>query len=448
MFDCTTMSMVGKRLLVPALAVLTASGAIARAAEAADGELDRRFGNDGRVVTGFSNPSNDGANDIAIQADGRIVAVGVTSPPRGAGDFGIARYNANGTLDTTFGNGGLVITDFSKGIASDEVANAVAIQRDGKIVVAGTRREFNFVTTVAIARYDTNGAPDPTFGAGGRIVIPFGTLRSAANDVAIADDGKIVVVGNADNAWAIARFNADGSPDASFEGDGLVLTSFGNNFAEANAVSVLDDGRIVAAGTSAPDIDSVFALARYNTDGSLDQGFGTGGVVETDVAPDGSDAAHGLAIQADGKIVVAGGAGNDAGTSSSFGVVRYEADGSLDAGFGTAGITIVTATTFSEGRDIALQADERIVVAGSIFPGLASADVAVLRLDQHGVRDETFGSRGLAVAGFASVNPSGFHVGRAVAVQRDGKIVAAGNVNGDFGLARFEATSPLGMTPR
>ena len=308
---------------------------------AADGGIDTTFGTGGRVTTDFG-PYDDEANAVAIQADDKIVAAGTTGGTDR--DFALARYNTDGTLDTTFGTGGKVTTDFTDirgtittwGRSDSDNANAVAIQSDGKIVAAGTAG----VTDFALARYNTDGTLDTTFGTGGRV-----TTYSSANTpissaiasaVAIQSDGKIVVAGYAYNSdqqvnynqydFALARFNTDGTFDSTFGTGGIVVTAVGEgtDYDYAYAVAIQTDGKIVAAGATGPrsnygGTDDKFALVRYNTNGTLDTSFGTGGMVTTT----NYDKAYAVAIQSDGKIVAAGHGYSSSSYYTDFVVVRY-----------------------------------------------------------------------------------------------------------------------------
>ena len=223
-------------------------------------------------------------------------------------DVALVRYNADGSLDPTFGVGGRVLTDVSGG---GEVASGVVLQPDSKIVVAGFAERANSAGNDGlILRYDSNGVLDPTFGSNGVVLTPF----LAARSLALAPDGRIVVAGGASDPanpggfFAVARFLKNGALDASFDGDGWNTTDLAGFDESAAAVSVQLDGKVLAAGTSAnPDFSLDFALLRYNADGTDDWTFGTLGRVITDFAGR-SDGARGIALQPDGKIVLAGSA--------------------------------------------------------------------------------------------------------------------------------------------
>jgi uncharacterized delta-60 repeat protein len=318
-----------------------------------DGTLDSTFGTGGKVLTSFGG-SLSAASDVAIQPDGKIVAVGIAN-----GDFGIARYNSDGSLDAGFGTGGLVTTDFG----SFDQANGVALQPDGKIVVVGF-----LIDAVGVARYNADGSLDSTFGTGGKVITDATALPDGAFDVAITSAGKIVVVGGATfgaSDFLVIRYNADGSLDSSFGTGGIVTTDFGGSDT-AFGVALTADGKITAAGVmraAAPGSPGDFALARYNSDGSLDSSFGSGGKVLTDFSSS-DDTGNGLVIQPDGSITVAGITGT-AATGTSFAVARYTAAGALDTSFGSAGKAMASfGNQINNAFDIAAQPDGKLVVAG------------------------------------------------------------------------------------
>src|SRR5215469_11604753 len=277
-----------------------------------NGTLDVTFGSGGKVTTDFGGPY-DGASSVAIRADGKILAAGTTVNSSSIADFALARYNPNGTLDTTFGKGGKVTTDFA-GVSAN--AYSIAIQADGKVVVAGVAN-IDGGEDFALARYNLDGTPDLSFGTGGRVVTAFGTVAQGfswaeGSSVAIQADGKIVLAGDAyiDPGFdiALARYNPNGTLDATFGTGGKVLTDFadltGMAFSSeaANSVAIRSDGKIVAAGRTFVTTGYNWALARYNNNGTLDTSFGKGGKVMTDFAGD-SDEVYAVAVQPDGKAV-------------------------------------------------------------------------------------------------------------------------------------------------
>ena len=336
----------------------------------ANGALDSTFGAGGKVTTDLGGANL--AHSVAIQSDGKIVAAGDS-----AGGFALARYTINGSLDSTFGSGGKVTTPFGFTAAG----RSVAIQSDGKIVVAGLVGIS--AIDVAVARYDVDGSLDSTFGTGGKVTTDFGA-NDIGDSVAIQNDGKIVVAGYTTSGLAdsgtgdfiVARYETDGSLDTTFGTGGKVTTDFGGG-EEARSVSIQSNGRIVVAGNSdaaGGGTGSDFALARYNTDGSLDTTFGTGGKVTTDFA--GAETGYEVAAQSDGRIAMAGHTSSPAG--SDFAVARYNSDGSLDTTFGTGGKVTTDFGDVEPGLALVVQSDRKIIVAG-LTEGGGDRDFAAAR---------------------------------------------------------------------
>ena len=269
-----------------------------------DGSLDASFGLDGKVSTSFQDIEGGAINprSLVIQSDGKIIVAG-WADKIGKYNFILARYNIDGSLDASFDDDGRVIIDFGEG----EKANSVALQADGKIIVAGETGFSDFV----LVRYNTNGSLDASFGLSARVVTPIGTNDDVANDLVIQPDGKIVVAGYSKNStdedFALVRYNTDGSLDASFDTDGIVITDFNSGRSDfAQSMVIQSDGKIVLAGYSNGEssFDQNLALARFNVDGSLDVTFNSDGKVNNAFSRN----THGrsVAIQSDGKIVVAG----------------------------------------------------------------------------------------------------------------------------------------------
>jgi len=424
--------------------------------KADDGDLDKSFGVGGKVITDFSG-GEDEATAVAIQNDGKIVAVGSTIKPLVAAnrDFALARYNADGSLDKSFGTGGKVATDFG----NSDIALAVAIQQDGKIISAGKAFKNGQSATdtgnyFAVARHNSDGSLDTSFGSGGKVIGDLG----AADALAIQDDGRIVAagVGLDDSpfpapAFVVVRYNVDGSLDTSFGGSGRVTTAFfpggavsgGGN--TVRGVVIQADGKIVAAGSAFNSVAmrTVYALARYNSDGSLDMSFGSGGKVLSSILDD--SFAIALTIQSHNKIVVAGSASARDGSGTAFAVARYNGDGSLDASFGSGGKA--TDDFFGIGsivRAVTFRADGEIVAAGSVPKGKKGFDFAVARYKSDGSLDTRFGSGGKVITELSSDEDDDAN---AVAIQSDGQIVVAGTTDtGDeFALARYNTEQDFAL---
>src|SRR2546430_118034 len=293
------------RVFVFAMATMFVFSGSGRVAQAADGDLDPTFGNGGKVVTDFNN-STDWLSRIALQPDGKIVAVGDTHPShRGA----LARYNPDGTLDATFGNGGKVVT----------VAN----------------------------------------------------VRESANGLLILPDGKIMISGSIDlpsshdTSFALLRFNSDGSVDSTFGNGGLVTTNINIDDDYAYAIARQSDGKIVAAGRRGIQFYPTeqrkgnVALARYNPDGSLDATFGNGGTGGNEFWQGLESYAIQLIIQPDGKLIIVG------ESSYEFLVARYNSNGTLDTTFGNGGHALINfSSNWDHGRDAVLQPDGKIILTG------------------------------------------------------------------------------------
>jgi uncharacterized delta-60 repeat protein len=383
-----------------------------------DGTMDLEFGDFGTVMIVTLYTNSIGA--VAIQADGYIVAAGYIQA--GDGDFLIARLDPSGELDPYFGNGGLVVTDFDGGA---DGAMGVVIQPDGKIVAAGSAEDGGDLDFAA-ARYNPDGTLDTSFDVDGKVTIGFGELERCY-DVALLEDGDLVLVGEIvpdllDTDFAVARLNPDGTLDTGFDGDGRLTTGFGGDD-DAHAVAIQPDGKIVAAGS---DYDNV-RLARYQPDGTLDSSFDGDGKLSID-SLDGS--LRDVAIQPDGKIVLLG------WSSDKYILYRLNPDASLDPTFDADGIAYFDLGGNDYGYSLALQSDGRILASGM------SGNIAVLiRLWPDGTLD-TGGQQALDFAD-PFLGPDALELVSDLALQPDGKIVLAGDIGNapdserNFALARF-----------
>jgi uncharacterized delta-60 repeat protein len=278
-----------------------------------NGSLDTSFSTDGKLTTDISGGSN-AAYALVIQSDGKIVIAGYAS--LGIIDFALARYDTNGNLDNTFDTDGILTTAIG---SSTDIVQAIALQTDGKIVVAGytvTDGTADFV----LARYNTNGTLDSSFGFEGTLITSIGAIGDYVSALQLQSDGKIVVAGRSDNDFALARYTTGGLPDLSFDSDGIVTTTVGVSSATAWALAIQSDGKILAAGVAFNGNDYDFALVRYTTTGALDTGFDTDGKVTTAIGSS-IDYANAIAIQADGKIAVAG--YTTVGSRKDFALTRY-----------------------------------------------------------------------------------------------------------------------------
>jgi uncharacterized delta-60 repeat protein len=342
----------------------------------------------------------------------------------------VVRYNPNGTLDSTFGSGGKVITDFGL----TDIVRSVAIQPDGKIVVAGDT--YDIVTAFgqyALARYNPDGSLDASFGSGGLVTSFFGGQGCAANAIALQPDGKIIVAGeetvnfiigdSGDLDFAVARYNTDGSLDSTFGSGGVVTTDYFHLSDTATSVRLQPDGKIVAVGSSEQSSTFFnFAVVRYLPNGALDSGFGRQGKVFTDLRRQNGEGAAAAVLQADGKIVTGGyafgGTGNDP-----FVLVRYNSNGKVDSTFGRNGImTINFGRVLQSTGGLAVQPDGKIVAVGSSSGESSADDFLISRILPTGQLDSSFGTGGKVTTSFGNLNGGSF----ATALQSDGKIVAVG----------------------
>ena len=420
-------------------------------AQAAAGDLDPTFGTTGMVMTDI-NRSTDIAQAVAIQADGKLVVVGQTYKHNDYSDedFVVTRYNTDGTLDNTFGARGRVRTDFP-GLAA--VPSAVLIQPDGKIVVAGGAFPlFTFAGNFEVVRYNPNGSLDTSFGNGGIVTTNF-PEGSYAFDVALQPDGKIIAAGTvfvdfvigdqSDTDFALARYNPDGTPDATFGNGGQVSTDFVGMEDDVFSVLIQPDGKIVAVGSANnPATYYDFAAVRYLSNGTIDTTFGVAGKVTTDFGDQNFDRARSAALQSDGRILAAGFAISQNGGVQNFAVARYTSNGVLDTTFSRDGKTQIDfGNCCQSATKVLLQSDGKIIAVGGSNGESSEDDFLLARLNPRGSLDNTFGVGGQVRTSFGDLNGGA----NGAALQSDGKIVAVGfqatftNQWSNFALARYLA---------
>ncbi|MCA1681276.1 MAG: hypothetical protein LC777_21195, partial [Actinobacteria bacterium] len=365
---------------------------------------------------------------MVVQPDGKVVAGGfrIGGDPN-TSSFVLARYNLDGSLDTDpttgFGDGGKVTTLVGGGSPSI-ILSALALQSDGKIVAAGGNK---------IVRYNDDGSLDDTgFGTDGIQTLPSPVDVKA---VAVAPDGRIVVAGlyrpvGGGTEFMVARFNSDGSPDTGFGTDGIQTPDFPGGDASAYGVAVQSNGKIVAAGDANLPTGKDFALVRYNTDGSLDGFFSGDGKQTTDFA--GGNGADDIVLLPDGKVLVAGYSESTTDTLDDFAVARYTPAGELDPSFDGDGRQTIdfvgddgVGGRYDYGEGIALQQNGMAVVAGVTYDPEFTGDFAVARLTAAGALDTTFAGDGTQTIDF-SVDFPRDDSGNDVAIAADGKVVVAG----------------------
>jgi uncharacterized delta-60 repeat protein len=415
------------------LAACLLAGVYVDAAQATPGALDPSFGPGGKVTTSIGGGYDDYANGLVLQPDGKVVVAGSSFNLATAQDFTLVRYSPDGSLDTSFNGTGKVTTAIGSGL---DAAQAIALQPDGKLVVAGySSNGFNF--DFALARYNPDGSLDTSFNGTGKVMTPFALYDDLAFALGLQPDGKIVVAGRAFNGsnydFALARYNPDGSLDTSFNGTGKVTTAIGTTDDEAYGLALQPDGKVVAAGLSRGGSQTLFALARYNANGSLDTSFNGTGKVTTAIGS-GYASANTLVLQPDGKLLAAGVGQN--GSDFDFALARYNSSGSLDTSFnGTGKVTTAIGPSTDSAVDLVLQPDGKLVAAG-YSDTVSDRDFALARYNSDGSLDPSFGS-----GGKATTIGAGKDEAYGLALQPDGKLVAAGQSwNGSktvFSLVRY-----------
>jgi uncharacterized delta-60 repeat protein len=403
------------------------------------GSVDTSFAG-GKVVMSIG-ASDDYAYGLAVQPDGKILVAGRVSD--GLGDFALVRLERDGTPDTTFGTGGKVTTSIGAG---SETAHAIAVQPDGKIVLAGTSASPTTGQDFALVRYLSDGKLDESFGDKGKVTTSFTEDTDIAHAILIEPDGRIIVGGEANNGssssgidFALARYEANGKLDETFGQHGKVTTSIssngGHDAAYALAIQVVDGERCIVAAGGEGD----FALARYTAKGEVDGRFGQQGKV-SGVWGTPMGAARALGVAPDGKLVVAGHSMHD------FAVVKLSAGGELDQDFGDKGkvLTKVSTTNDDEAQSLAIEADGKLVVGGWVYEeNSTSGNFALVRYDAKGALDTTFGSTGIVITEVAASKKS--DIASAVLLQSDERVPTtrvllagyAATSNYDFAVARY-----------
>ncbi len=450
--------------VVHRLALLLVGGVAAAAAAAAPGDFDTSFNRQGNVpgtvTTNFGSATDDQANAVALQPDGKIVAAGAaTVGGKGTQNvFALARYKNDGSLDPYFNVSGAVPGTVTTAFEGGAQANALVVQSDGKLVAAGTANVTVNGTArnvFAVVRYQTDGTLDPCLNPdpspcsnrskGGTVTTAF-PGDAEANALALQSDGKLVVAGTADDSGnshiALVRYNADGSLDkngfnAGGTTPGTLVDKNLDGDAYATAVVIQRDGKILVAGYRSLNGTDDFVLVRYKADGTLDTTFNPGGPTQGILVKDlgGNDQAYALLTQFDDKIVVAG--RTKQGTAdSNFFLARYDITGSLDTSFGQGGIVTTSFGGNAEAHGLVQQPDGMLVAAGFVNPG-AAGEMALARYTGTGALDSSFGNAGTLVS-------SGNDLAYALALDPKAKIVVAGAKDGgvsnkDFLLARYSA---------
>ncbi|MDP6976627.1 MAG: fibronectin type III domain-containing protein [Acidimicrobiales bacterium] len=420
-------------MLAGSLALLVLAAPTVRAAP---GDLDTGFSSDGKVLTDIAGSSTDIGRAVAVQSDGKIVVAGYALV--GASyDFAVVRYNTDGSLDTGFDSDGRATIDVN---SSHELGYGVAIQSDGKIVVVGASGYGGVNPDFGVVRLDTDGSLDTSFSGDGKVSLGVGSGTDYAFALDVASDGDIVVVGYGHNGadWdvAVIRLDSSGNLDTAFSSDGKALYDIGSGTADHGyAVDVADDGDLLIAGDSGGD-----ALAmRLTAAGVLDTAFSSDGIVTASVGT--ADVGYGIVEAADGDVIV-GGSAKDG--DEEFLVLRFTASGAADTSFSSDGIHTVDLTGNDDvGYGIVEQADGSVVVAGSSNDG-SKETFGIVRLTATGSLDTDFSGDGTLTTAFGSNDAEPY----GLAVTAGGKVVVAGkgqeNADTDFAVAVYEGASAPG----
>lgn len=414
----------------------------------APGSLDTGFGDGGKVITSI-NTGADKAYDTAIQADGKIIAAGMTTSVVTGKDFALVRYNTDGSLDTSFGTNGIVTTDVQLG--SDDVAYSLALQADGKIILAGYSDDGS-QKKAALVRYNTNGSLDTTFGTSGKVLTGFdGTLGSEIKVVKIhALTGNLIVGGNAalNSTKAkpvIARYTSAGTLDTNFNTTGIktlwLTTNDQQYLMTIEDLAVQTNGKVTAVGWRdfpGQSWSSDYYMARLNSNGTPDTAFSTDGVNTLNGSFNGHDRAYGLLLKDDNSLVVAGG-GYVTTLNYSLTVFEVGATGTSPATANQLGVPFASLND-AYAFDIKADVNGKYVLVGS--NGTTTSKVFALVRTNGYTLDTTFNNGGKVTTTFgADAVCEAF----AAAIQPDNKIVAVGYTGNDFALARYIGDTVAGV---
>ena len=432
--------------------------------KAADGDLDPTFDGDGTASIQISAPWSDMAQDLLVLGDGSILLAGSKHYGATDHDFAVIKVTQAGQMDTSFGGGsGYATVAFDLGGGWADYGRALARQSDGKIVVAGyVERAQAADYDLAVARLNADGSRDHSFGTNGKVTYAVdlgGTNFDIATDVLIQPDGKIVLTGwssgaAANSDFVAVRLHTNGSVDTSFGNQGRAVVPFdlgGSGRDESNAAVLQSDGKIVLVGSVEwPDDNYDFGVVRLLPNGSPDWTFANGGkiTVTFDMGGTEQDFAEAVMIDSNGRLVVAGHAAGSTDQDYDFAIARLHSDGSLDLSFGTNGKTTIGfngGLGIDQAFSVAPAPLGKIVVAGRTFYSATDSDFAATRLHGDGSVDSQFGSNGRARVAF-DIGGDKADDGYAMAIGLDGGIVMAGPVDTLWdlrliGVARLQGTS-------
>lgn len=405
-----------------------------------DGTLDTSFGTNGKVTSdiyGFA----DEINGLAIQSDGKVLAAGFCRTSVDNQDFCVTRYNVDGTLDTSFGTNGVVSLDIRDGNTKDDVAVAVLIQSDDKIVLAGYT-DANSSTSpyyFALVRLNSDGSKDNSYATDGVLTFSFGDDAKAYNAI-IQDDNKVLIVGELEGdsskkkLFAVARIDATGSLDTEFSVDGKQTVNIGDSYDEAHAVAIESDKKIFIAGRG----ENHMSIVKLTESGDLDTSFNTNGIVTTDI--DGTEDGFRAVLPLDDDKILGIGVTYRGSNDRDLALIKYNVDGTIDTTFGTDGIIYTDIDNGSEDivQSAILQKNGKYLVSGSLYSNGTSYSF-IIRYNSDGTLDTSFSSDGKVIVSYGS----SFHSAKSIILQDDGKVLIGGKVGqdhsntSDFAIARF-----------
>ncbi len=416
------------------LASLLLLPALIAPALAAPGDLDLTFGAGKGFATTSFNGTGLTVGGLVVQPDGKILVGAVELADS---NLTLMRFSSNGTLDADFGAGGKVKSP----LGTSSIPARIVMPGNGTFVVVGQiLPDFSSSQSMFAARFSGNGTLDPTFDGDGLAFTSVGGSSNTGSDGLVQPDGKVVVVGSlylspSDSDFVAVRFSTNGTLDPDFGTNGRVQLNLGNGFPSGGsndncaAVGRQSDGRLVLGGSMH---NNDFALARLTSNGTLDPTFGTAGVVRTDVTGRG-DNGSAVAIQSDDKILLAGTC-----FGSQFGLVRYTAAGALDSTFGTDGVVLTeSGKSLAYVTGVVVDSTGRILVSGYTNDGYQTAgNLVIFRYTAAGVLDSTFGTGGKVTTGPGTTTDDL----QRLALQPDGRILAAGSAAGETGQVNFALT--------
>ncbi|NOQ71830.1 MAG: T9SS type A sorting domain-containing protein [Crocinitomix sp.] len=402
---------------------------------AQDGALDLTFGTDGIVLTDIG--VIDEVRTLARQDDGKLVTGGFTGTI-GAYSFLLIRYNEDGSLDETFGVDGVTTTSLGLGEAS---CNSIRIQEDGKIIVVGVYLlAEEGPSDIAMARYNSDGTLDVSFGTDGIVITNSedSEVWDGGMRVEIQADGKLLVMAfnyEDDLEFLLLRYNTDGTLDDTFGDEGIVAPIIGSYSDESEGLNILFDGDenilVVSSAFGMGESHVNFSIVKYDSDGDLDLTFGTDGQVLTNImVTDGissNDYGSDIAFQSDGKLVVGGMIYDEEGA---FAVARYSAAGTLDESFGTDGVVFTEMPAWTECTSMLIQSNDKIILLGHAAFEEYNEEFVMARYTANGVLDPTFGVDGLVKT---DLSPSPDYAEDFLIINNE-KILVTGTEGGDFGV--------------